>query len=115
MSSLTVDELRRVLSAAEPTTFSTCALRALIPKGKRQMPKGSLLEILEFISDVPPTHTFTDLDEFEQHIITANGNLGRRARDLRLPASWPRDGLYDKETVGKNIQISRRFKQGPPV
>ena len=79
--------LRKALSIAEPVSLAFHALKALIPRGSREIPRAVALEIMEFMTDIDPAMDIgdsrTEIDIINI-IVAKNLACGRRARELRL-------------------------------
>ena len=79
--------LRKALSIAKPVSLAFHALKALIPRGSREIPRAVALEIMEFMTDIDPAmdvgDSRTEIDIINI-IVAKNLACGRRARELRL-------------------------------
>ena len=108
MQSYSVEYLRRILTRCEPIAFSEHALRALVPKGKRQTPKSDLLKLIEFVTKVPGEQMVrsdpTGLENFVELAVMQSNSLGRRSRELQLPPNYPRHGVYGMEIISGTRQ-----------
>ena len=87
---------KKVLSLIEPISLGPLALRGCLEKGKREVTKSSLLELIEFSTGLDPS---TALHGGLKHIPTLkaqlgvlNAQMGRTARDF--PAQRGLHGAY---------------------
>lgn len=92
-------ELQAVLVACEKVVFAQNALKGLRKEKQRAVPKGPLLEVLEYITGFGPSHP-VDLSDAEamsdfcEKAKVANNLRGRRGVSLPLPPDWKNDGVY---------------------
>ena len=90
--------LKPMLSAIEPISFSGLSLRGLVERGKREVSKRSLTDIIEFVtaldSETPLNGDMKFLPKL--HFLLGQMSIarGRKGRDLRLPPDWLKDGYY---------------------
>ena len=79
--------LRKALSLAEPVSLAFHALKAVIPRGSREIPRAVALEIIELMTDLDLAMDIGDArSEADIMNIVGPKNLacGRRARELRF-------------------------------
>ena len=91
--------LRKALSFAEPVSLAFHSLKALIPRGSREVPRAVALEIMELMTDLDPAMDIGDArseGDIINIIVSKNRACGRRARELRLIRG---DGIGGGERV----------------
>lgn len=88
---LSVTKLVALMSAYEPVIFSRNELRSLQVRRMRQPPKESLLELIEFSTELNRASQVLAADEAFAEVVgtlrTLSDGCGRRAMHLRLPPS----------------------------
>lgn len=84
--------LKTLLSKIEEISLSTSALNTVVNKGSKEAKMNSLCDLVEFTTNwdrtEPITGDFRHIPTFTKFLGLCNKALGRRARDLRLPASF---------------------------
>ena len=89
---------KKVLSLIEPISLGPLALRGCLEKGNREVTKSSLLELIEFSTGLDPSTAlhgeFKHIPTLKAQLGVLNAQVGRRARDLQLPAQWGLHGVY---------------------
>jgi hypothetical protein len=103
--------LQALVCAIEPSTFSMANLKCLMKKGQRQVPKPPLLELLERCCDLDPDAEIGPdrmMDVVIAKFMSINDTLGRRGRDLMLPADWATDGFYLVTMTGGEVWLVDR-------
>lgn len=98
----------------EEITFSTHSMKALLRRNQRKLPKDSLLECLEFMTDIPrdiSISTCGTVGNLADLCIRKNEANYRRARDLRLPPLWAEHGVGISKILfdGGNVYLQDRF------
>ena len=91
--------VKGLLSQIEEISMSTVALQCLITKGAKDAKVSSLAELLEFATcfsrEEPLVGCMRHIPTLVDYFKKCNHVTGRRARDLRLPASWSKEcGVY---------------------
>lgn len=88
-----------LLAMAEPILLSRHAARALVPTGKRAVPKELAWQVLEFMTNLDPETeldpNLRSVDACVAAVQLANAELGRRMNDIRLPPDWNKSGHYN--------------------
>ena len=107
---LTIPYLVPMLNAISPTTLSPSALKALIPRGKKQLKKPDLLRLLEFTVDIRPCEDvpleLRSMARMLEHLSQRSMQAGRRARDLVLPPQWPLCGHFTLQRSGRGLSVT---------
>lgn len=99
--------LKAMLSAIEPIAFSAFSLRGLLERGKREVSKRSVTDVLEFVTgldyDTPLTGDMKYLPKLHTMLIATAEKLGRKGRDLQLPPDWNEVGYYQLLDLGTAV------------
>jgi hypothetical protein len=110
---LSVRVMKSYLKMAEPVVFSDHAVRALAPMGKKVVPKQTMLELWEFVfgqaSDEAIAAAWHAPGAYAKHLAKLSGARGRLARDLVLPPTWPKDGIYQLRSEGGVLHLHSRL------
>ena len=88
--------MQHILGALEPF-FTPEYISRLRPSARRAIPKPSLMQLMEFLTGMRADTwigTNGPLKSFDSSMCALNNLRGRRGRELRLPPSWPLDGVY---------------------
>ena len=109
--------LRIWLKTMEPVACSDAQVKSLISRGSREESRTSLAELMEFMTDLDPSvpifsGTVRDdiaMKTFSDHLVKVNESLGRRARDLPLPADWAKHGFYLIMFISGKAFLLNRF------
>lgn len=106
--------LAYLLERCEEITFSTHSMKALLRRNQRKLPKDSLLECLEFMTDIPRDISISTcgiVGNLADLCIKKNEANYRRARDLRLPPLWAEHGVGIFQILfdGGNVYLQDRF------
>ena len=101
--------------------FTPENISRLRPTARRAVPKASLQQLVEFLTGMRadswigtagPLKTF---DHLAASLAKLNVLRGRRGRDLRLPPTWPVDGVYRAfVSVEGRIGIVHKFLEHKP-
>ena len=102
-----------MLCSAEPATFSAADLRLLLKKGQREASRDELMKLIEFISNDAAEDTVDITCRSENKLIAmlceANVALGRRGRDMPLPADWSEWAVYTYEVKGIKVKVTNKL------
>lgn len=106
-----VSKLKELLEDIEPVALNRFSTKALIKRGKRAESRDALLEIFELCTNCSPlaaplTNRYSTLGaalkmRYEQ--------LGCRARSLKLPPDWLKDGIYELLRLEQKMYVRHRF------
>lgn len=107
--------LKWLLSAQEPISLSKFSMKAITTQGAKEPNKETMLELLEFMSDIPKDMTLGDLrqlSDLKDFLGKRNIANGRRCHSLRLPVEWGASGFYLISMASPDaelITITERF------
>lgn len=106
--------LKAMLSAIEPIAFSALSLRGMIERGKREVSKRSLTELIEFASgcdyDTPLNGDLRHIPTLHRALSDMSRARGRLGRDLRLPPNFDEVGFFVLEGLaGPQPSLRHRF------
>lgn len=108
--------LRKWLTLMEPVAFADAQLNSVCKHGRREESRELLAQLFEFVTGIPPNKLLFDdrsaedaVMKFEATLKQLNTKMGRRARDLALPATWPDDGYYILVACSKQVLVQNRF------
>ena len=102
--------------ACEPVSLGPNAVKGLLRKGCRHVPKKQANEFDEFLSDIDPNSYVgdcRDYDSVEAYMVQKNIANGRRARDLQLPPAWDSQGIYRCSRTGNRVASGCSAKNAP--
>lgn len=112
---LSVLWLKEILGWLEPASLNAFALRALVPQGKREVPKEDLLRLLEFSTglgaDTGLQGDMRNISSLRASVKELYATLGRRLRDCRLPVDWATGGLFVLSKEGGRWLVSGMSEQ----
>lgn len=107
--------LKWLLSAQEPIALSKFSMKAITTQGAKEPNKETMLELLEFMSDIPKDMMLGDmrmLSDLNEFLSKRNIMNGRRCHSLQLPVEWATAGLFlitMDSPDGAEITITERF------
>ena len=90
-------QVRQILSALSPIACSGANLKSYMKKGMREVPRKSLLELLEYMVDKAPEEEVGEqrqLDQIIDKFESIYASLGCGADHLTHPVDWAKHGLY---------------------
>ena len=124
MENMPLVHLRAWLTAMEPVALSEAQLKVLVKRGSCDASRHSLTELLEYTTNLDPSAPLfaegrdeETLSKFTEQLLQLNASMGRRARDLQLPANWSRDGFYHVKVIDGKAFLWHRLKDtyAPPT
>lgn len=107
--------LKWLLTVQEPIALSKFSMKAITTQGAKEPNKDTMLELIEFMSDIPKDMSLGDLrmlSNLSDFLGKRNLANGRRCHSLRLPVDWSTAGFYitsQKSPDDDIIQITERF------
>jgi hypothetical protein len=91
--------LHDVISKVGEISLTKNALRGLCNRGGKHPPKDRLLELFEALTGLEPEDSlqpaFHSIEKLVAAMKDRHTKMNRWARDLRLPATWRSDGIYE--------------------
>ena len=111
---LPVMDLRDLLYFIEPIAFSPFNIRALAKRGAREVAKGELCKVLEYVTGVGGSTTLEQTWEtmlhLAGHLKALSDFKGRRGSTLNLPPDWESCGVYAVKNSEKPgmVQVSHK-------
>jgi len=109
---LKVERLKAILLSLDEVTFTEHSIKALVPKGRRQVNKTLVLQVIELLTNwgtEQPLNAVKSLHFLISQVKSAAEELGARSSRLRLPPVWKHDGVYILVVTGCMIAITNRF------
>ena len=107
--------LHDVISKVGEISLTKNALRGICNRGGKHPPKDRLLELFEALTGLEPEDSlqpaFHNIEKLVAAMKDRHMKMNRWARDLRLPATWRSDGIYELEVTdaeGKHLKILHR-------
>lgn len=106
--------IENVLAHCEPAAMSEANFKRFLAGGMAMRNRELLLEIVEFSTglpqDTPLSGKLATLVAFKQLCLERHLARGRRTRDLPLPPTWQKHGIYEIQKIADEfIEIKHRF------
>ena len=104
-----------ILHLTDPLAFNQKVLKNICTKGQKVPPKDKLPEPLEFATNIDPGSELGDLRSIRELTTMArakNQVLGKRAKELVVPADWQEVGIYKLSVDGGQPVL---LKTGSPA
>lgn len=89
--------MKWLLSTQDPIALSNYSIKAITTQGAKEPNRETLLELLEFMTDIPKDMSLGDLRvlaDLNDFIAKRSILNGRRCNSLRLPVDWSTCGFY---------------------